>query len=174
MRKTAFIFISIIPLLLSGCSLDKFLKRPDDTNLEFWITESWSSEDFTNKGCTYLPGWFGAEEYLDSRYEPIKAIEENGYERLLVPEVHVTYLRAGYPDARDSWKVTHIEITDPTIIVYGLSMNSSKEEIKNRMKELKFKENEYGGYYKNNCTFSFSDEYIVINAPSTNNSHIVY
>jgi hypothetical protein len=174
MRKSAFIFISIIPLLLSGCSLNKFLKRPDDTNLEFWITESWSSEDFTNKGCTYLPGWFGAEEYLDSRYEPIKTIEENGYERLLVPEVHVTYLRAGYPDARDGWRITHIEITDPTIIVYGLSMNSSKEEIKNRMKELKFKENEYGGYYKNNCTFSFSDEYIVINAPSTNNSHIVY
>ena len=174
MRKTAFIFISIIPLLLSGCSLNKFLKRPDDTNLEFWITESCSSEDFRNKGCTYLPGWFGAEEYLDSRYEPIKTIEENGYERLSVPEVHVTYLRAGYPDARDGWRITHIEITDPTIIVYGLSMNSSKEEIKNRMKELKFKENEYGGYYKNNCTFSFSDEYIVINATSTNNSHIVY
>ena len=48
MRKTAFIFISIVPLLLSGCSLNKFLKRPDDTNLEFWITESWSSEDFKN------------------------------------------------------------------------------------------------------------------------------
>ena len=174
MRKTAFIFISIIPLLLSGCSLNKFLKRPEDTNLEFWITESCSSEDFKNKGCTYLPGWFGAEEYLDSRYEPIKIIEENGYERLSVPEVHVTYLRAGYPDALDSWRITRIEITDPTIIVYGLNMNSSKEEVKNRMKELKFKENEYGGFYKNNCTFTFSNEHIVINAPSTNNSHIVY
>ena len=51
MKKFA-LFISIIPLLLSGCSLNKFLKRPDDTNLEFWITESWSSEDFTKNDLT--------------------------------------------------------------------------------------------------------------------------
>ncbi len=170
MRRSAFIFISIIPLLLSGCSVNKFLKRPDDTNLEFWITESCSSEDFRNKGCTYLPGWFGAEEYLGSAYELIE--DEEGHKE--VPDIHVKYLRSGYPDAMDSWKITHIEITDPTIIVYGLSMNSSKDEVKNRMKELKFKENKNGGFIKNNCTFSFSDEYIVINAPSTNNSHIVY
>lgn len=169
MKKIA-LFFPIIPLLLSGCSLNKFLKRPDDTNLEFWITESWSSEDFKNKGCTYLPGWFGAEEYLGSAYELIE--DEEGHKE--VPDIHVKYLRSGYPDARDSWKVTHIEITDPTIVVYGLSMNSSKEEVKNRMKELKFKENDYGAFIKNNCTFTFSNEYIVINAPSTNRFHIVY
>ena len=164
----------MMPLLLSGCTYHKFLKRPEDTNLEFWITESCNSEDFKNKGCTYLPGWFGAEEYLDARYEPIKSYDEDGYETLSAPDVHVTYLISGYPDTRNSWKVTRIEITDPTIIVYGLSMTSSKDEVKNRMKELKFKETDNGSFYKNNCTFYFSNESIGISAASTNKTQIVY
>lgn len=168
--KKHLILLTILPtLILPSCSSNKFLKRPEDTNLLFWITERVSAEDFKGCGCTYLPGWFGAAEYLDRRYE---AIEEEGHSR--APDVHVTYLTSGYPDALDASAITRINITDPTITVYGLTMNSAPDVVESRMKELKFKVNKNGAYYKNNCTFYFSRECISINAPSTNKHHIVY
>ena len=55
---------TIFALLLGACSSNKkdsdiYLDRPEDTNLEFWITQKVSFEDLDNKGCTYLPGWDG-------------------------------------------------------------------------------------------------------------------
>ena len=68
-------FVSTLPLMAILCSCSTFyLKKPADTNLDFWITERAERQEFEEKGCTLLPGWFGAAEYLDHRY----VAEESG------------------------------------------------------------------------------------------------
>ena len=78
MKKIAFTLFSLLAFTLPSCGGNgnsKYLDRPEDTNLEFWITQKVEWKDFEEKGCTFLPGWFGADEYLDSRYQ---AVEEDG------------------------------------------------------------------------------------------------
>ena len=125
-------FVSTLPLMATLCSCSTFyLKKPADTNLDFWITERAERQEFEEKGCALLPGWFGAAKYLDHRY----VAEESG-DMAVAPAVHVTYLLSGYPDAKDEWAVTRIHITDPEITVYGLTMNSTNTEIEDRMADI--------------------------------------
>jgi len=167
-HNVLFYSILVFSLSLFSCvDSSKFLEKPKDTNLDFWITEHVSSSDFNE--CTYLPGWFGASEYLDRRY---KATDE-----LKAPTVHVTYLISGYPDVSDSSCVTRIEITDKIINVYGLTFENTEAEISQKMISLGFVESAKEGsssYYKNNVDFFFNSNRILISASSTNRNHIVF
>lgn len=173
---------TIFVLLLGACSSntkdsDIYLDRPEDTNLEFWITQKVSIEDLGNKGCTYLPGWMGADEYLDSRYTA-----DTSGDMAVAPDIHVTYLVTGYPDTLDDRAITHIEITDPSIMVYGLTLNSTDNEIIHRLTDnansfsyvTAVDDECYLQFKIKNCTFSFEPKKIIIDAPVTNNSGIVY
>ncbi|MGM9858917.1 MAG: hypothetical protein ACI311_06705 [Bacilli bacterium] len=154
-----------ITTLCCSCSFNKYLEKPDDTNLTFWITQKVSVNDFND--CTYLPGWMGASEYLDGKYTPI---DNDGF--LTAPEIHVTYLVTGYPDLQDDTAITYIHITDPDIYVYGLTMNSSEEEIYNTMSSYKFKrsiEDNQISYTKNNVSLIIKNNEINIRAYTTNN-----
>lgn len=171
-KYVSFTFI-LFPLttILIGCSPEsKFLDKPDDTNLELWITENVTDTDLLH--MTYLPGYFGASEYLDSRYSPIKREDGND----VAPDVHVTYLLTSYPDYSSGGSyVTSIDISDPQIYVYGLSMNSTDSQISNTMSELGFKKrNNYNSWYKNNCFFTFNSFNIHISSAITNNDNIVF
>lgn len=107
--------------------------------------------------------------YLDKRYEFM-----NKNDSFSVPSVHVIYHVTKYPDYSDSdSSVTRIEIADPSIYVYGLSMNSSKEDISSRTKKEGFQQNE-NSYSRNNCTFIFSSEMIAINANVSNRNNISF
>lgn len=55
---------------------------------------------------------------------------------------------------------------------YGLSMNSTQEDINLTMKKFGFKLNENDGWAKNNCTFSFSSTIISISATVSNKSKV--
>ena len=170
-HKTLPLFLTISCLFSCGLTQNKTLDNPEDSDLEVWITERLDSKKLKELGCTYLPGWFGAEEWLGSKYTPI--IEEES-EMTVAPEVHVTYLFSGYPDLSDPWVCTRINITDPEVHVYGLSMASSKEEIDKRMNELAFEKDGFA-YTKNSVSFFFDDMHIAIyTAPATNKSNIVY
>ena len=177
-RKLLLIPTALSLLFSVSCGTNKsgnddiYLDRPEDTNLEFWITQKVEDQDFIDKGCTYLPGWFGASEYLDSRYT---AIEIDGQKTK--PEIYVSYLMTGYPDTLDESTVTKIEITDPNINVYGLTMNSSEEDIRNRLTDTAKSITNEDGYVVvviKKCTFAFSSTNISISIPVTNNSGIVY
>ena len=169
-----------LPLIITtGCNKtesDIYLSKPKDTNLEFWITERVTYKDFENKGCTYLPGWMGAEEYLDSRYTA-----ETSEGMAVAPDIHVTYLLTGYPDLLDETAVTHIEITDPTITVYGLTFESSERETSERLHKISNKsayittvDECYDAYQIKNCWFHFMSDRIIIDVPTTNKDGIVY
>lgn len=177
--ETSIVLISLLATVSCANSVNLFLEKPSDTNLDYWITERVTGQYLLDNGCTFLPGWFGAEEYLDSKYEPI---QEEG-RMAVAPDIHVTYLITGYPDTLDGRAITRISITDPTTTVYGLTMNSSSEDIVNRMKKIGAKkldsgeasdDTEHYSYLIGNCTFVFSKVSIYISAPVTNNSHIVY
>ena len=93
MKKRLSLIFLCFAFAINGCSnsINPYLERPIDTNLEFWITQKVTFDEFKDKGCTFLPGWFGADEYLDSRYQ---ADISTGIVR--APEIHVTYLVTGY------------------------------------------------------------------------------
>ena len=172
---------SIFALLISGCTVKTqkettYIDRPEDTNLEFWITQRVNLEDFDNKGCTFLPGWMGADEYLDSRYT---ADTSSGM--ATAPDIHVTYLVTGYPDTLDDRAVTNIEITDPNITVYGLTLSSTIEDIRERMTGVADSissetvgDEEHLTFMIDNCSFVFMDTKITISVPVTNNSGVIY
>ena len=179
MKTNIFIpaFALVLPLMATLCSCSTFyLKKPADTNLDFWITERAERQEFEEKGCTLLPGWFGAEEYLDHRY----AAEASG-DMTVAPAVHVTYLLSGYPDTKDEWAVIRIHITDPEITVYGLTMNSTNTEIEGRMADMtdKFHYSEVNdvlhiSFNVGKCVFDFSSSAINIGVPTTNKEEIIY
>ena len=177
--KTIVSLFSIFVFVLSGCNNSKddiYLERPEDTNLEFWITQRTTANEFDDKGCTVLPGWMGATEYLDSRYTAI----EDG-DMVTAPDIHVTYLVTGYPDCLDNAAVTRIQITDPAITVYGLTINSSEKEISDRLSDISKSFSYvtttyecYPVYRIKNCSFSFMSDKIVIAVPVTNKRGIVF
>lgn len=94
-----------------------------DTTLEFWIAENVENIDFSQYNEIY--GWRGAREFYGKGYSSVK--DENGND--VKPEHYVTYLITAYPDCADGGQyVTRIEITDPSVSVYGLTVNSTIEE----------------------------------------------
>ena len=173
MKKIALTLFSLLAFTLPSCGGNgnsKYLDRPEDTNLEFWITQKVSSEDLKANGCTYLPGWEGANEYLDSRYQPVKG-EGN---MSTAPDVAVTYLLTGYPDILDDQTVTTIQITDPEIVVYGLTMSSTNQEIEKRMNQLNASKGNEGCYTLKKAAFYFSSNRITISVPVTNKRHVEF
>ena len=170
-------FVSTLPLMATLFSCSTFyLKKPADTNLEFWVTERVESQEFKEKGCTLLPGWFGAEEYLDHRY-----VADTSGDMAVAPAVHVTYLSSGYPDAEDKRAITRIHITDPEITIYGLTMNSTNTEIEDRMADMtdEFHYSEVDdvlhiSFNVGKCVFDFSSSEINIAVPTTNKQGIIY
>lgn len=100
-----------------------FAPEPEDTTLEFWITENVKNVDFSQHNEIY--GWMGAREFYGKGYSSTK--DEDGND--VKPEHYVTYLITAYPDYADGGEyVTRIDITDPSVSMYGLTVNSTIEE----------------------------------------------
>lgn len=124
--------LSITLCFCVGCS-GKVPEKPDDTTLEFWITEDVSSVDFSE----YIErvGVFGAYEYFGRGYSPTL---EDGEQ--ILPQYYVIYTVGGYPDTSDAWNyITRIQITDPDVQVYGITCDTSLEKFDETMKELGYK-----------------------------------
>lgn len=121
-------------------------------------------------------GMFGGNMYYGTVYVP--TLDEN--EQQVDPEHCVIYTITSYPDYMNKAQhVTRIEITDPEIKLYGLSINFSKEDIKNVMEEQGFTviEGEYGiTAEKDKFTFDFNkrSNYITIRVEVTNRSGSVF
>ena len=173
MKKLLSIMLCAIVLItLVGYGSNR-LKKPE-TNLEFWIAENVDNVDFSNYQMKY--GMFGGNMYYGTGYVP--TLDEN--EQQIDPVHCVIYTVTSYPDyINKSQHITRIEITDPKIKLYGLSINSSNEDIKRVMEEQGFKvtEGEYGiTAEKGKFTFSFNkhSNYISISAKVSNKLGIMF
>ena len=153
-------------LLLAGCA-NSSAGKPD-TNLEFWIADNVTNFDFSGYQEKY--GLFGGREYYGSGYTPLTDADGQQQD----PEHCVIYTVTAYPDysSRKS-HITGIYITDPAVKVFGLSRNSTQEEIKTTMQDNGFRlqtnENAYGlSFQKGKITVHFCEESISLRAKVRN------
>ena len=166
-----FLLLAMLSVSLTGCV--RVVDRPEDTNLEFWITENVTDYDFSE--YTYVPDW-GIGSYYGKDYSPV-AVTVNRYP--VEPEHCVIYTAGSYPDVLSKGKhITRIEITDPAVTFYGITMESSDEEIIAAMTANGYKQHaeNYMGilredrlYFEDgNVSITFDDDEIVIKAETTN------
>ena len=172
LKKSIFILLlSLLTLLITSCYGKTRIPKPEDGDLEFWITENVDNYDWTGHDEIY--GWMGAREFLDKRYHSV--LDEYGNMQVH-PEYYVSYIITSYPDYLSKSKaVTRIVITDPSITIFGLSINSTAEEIEKKMSELGLKQlEETFRYKKGNVTISFLKDKIWIMAEVSNKAGIVF
>lgn len=168
MKKFIILLVSVI-LLLPSCTPHPIEPEHD---LEFWITQDVNDFDFSSYQPKY--GIMGGWEYYGTGYVP--TLGEDGQQ--IDPEHCVVYTVTNYPDySTNSRHVTRIEITDPAVTVYGLSISSTVEEIKSVMTAEGF--NVTGSdtalrAERDNFLFTFSKDKITIRAEVTNHFGIVY
>lgn len=104
-----------------------FPPKPEDTILEFWICDDVSAVDWS--GHDEIDGWMGAQEFLGKDYCAGVQGER--------PPVRVSYILTAWPDYADEGSyVTTIEITDPSVSVYGLTVESGAEEFEQVMTSM--------------------------------------
>ena len=104
-------------------------QKPNDTSLEFWICDNVAEFDWS--GYDEIVGWMGAKEYLGKGYHA-----EEGKR----PQVRVSYIITPWPDyASGGNYVTTIEITDPDVSVYGLTIDSDSKKFEEVMTSMGYK-----------------------------------
>ena len=171
MKRILFTLFVLALCLTVFSSCGRRLPAPDH-NLEFWIAENVDDFDFSNHQPKY--GIMGGWEYYGIGYAP--TLGEDGQQ--IDPEHCVIYTVTNYPDySSNSRHVTRIEITDPAVRVYGLSISSTVEEIKRIMTSEGFTVTESGtavSAERDNFRFTFSKDKITISAEVTNHLGIVY
>ena len=113
----------ILPIIIVLCAAifiigytNNKVPRPD-TNLEFWIDQG--ANDIDDSQCTK----YTHRKYLGAGY----AVE--GY---VLPKHYVLYTITS-PSGLSPNRISNIQITDPAVKLYGLSLDSSKEEIVSTM-----------------------------------------
>ncbi len=140
-----FILLAALMVFAVGCSSNYkeellYLDEPDDSNLLFYLTEAVDEQDMLDAGCTSfdLTGNPYRKTFLDKRYDFDTVVNNTS-----ATKCHVTYSISKYPQEANRYHVTQITIYDPSIKVYGLTINSSIKDIRKAMKKLKFSETEY-------------------------------
>ena len=159
--------------------------KPHDTALEFWIVENVESVDWVDHDTPYE--MYGGKAYLGKDY-PLELMDGN----IQIPKEHIIYTVTAWPDYSDDGAyVTEIEITDPAISIYGLTVNSSFEEFDRvfcgQDYDISIDKNEYWENHratKNGITFSMesgafcestkNESVFTISAEVTNRDGIVF
>lgn len=135
------------------------------TFLEFQITENVENTDMSQYKS--VSGWMGAKEYYGKGYSPVTDSEGN----VTKPEYYVTYLVSAYPDYADGGQyITKIEITDPLVMVHGITVNSSFKEFEAVFKALGYTVSvaEKGGYVQYNAKNKDGISYTIYLSNSNN------
>ena len=169
MKRFLLLFLALCLPVISGCGAPASEPTHD---LEFWITESVDDFDFSSYQPKY--GIMGGYEYYGTGYVP--TLDEDGQQ--LDPEHCVIYTVTNYPDySSNSLHITRIEITDPEVKVYGLSLSSTADEIRAVMSSEGFAVTGNDTAIraeKGNIRFIFSRHSIMISAEVTNRLGIIY
>ena len=171
MKRFILIFLAVILCLPAFSSCGRRLSEPEH-DLEFWIGENVDGFDFSEYQPKY--GIMGGFEYYGRGYVPTLA--EDGWQ--IDPEHCVIYTLTNYPDySSNSLCVTRIEITDPAVRVYGLSLSSTVDDIRSTMASEGFTVTGTDASIKaekDNFRFIFTKDSIRITAEVTNHFGIVY
>lgn len=173
--------LTMLLIIFSSCSgKETTLEMPEDTTLEFWITQDVEDADFTD--YNEILGGMGAIQYYGSGYLP--ALDEDGY--IVEPEYYVKYTITAWPDYADGGQyITSIDFNDPKVTVYGLTVASSYDEFEKIFNEMGYELSEDSSKISERYTASKKGISFVletvdgkqnfsINAEITNKKGIVY
>lgn len=112
-------------------------QRPENTTLEFWITENVSNLDLSKYQVAYKPGAWGYENKIILGSGYTSTLDSVGNE--IKPEHYVIYEIAPYPNNATSGEyITAIEITDPSVYLYGLTVDCTADEFNQTFEQLGF------------------------------------
>ena len=144
---------------------DIYFDRPADTNLEFWITEDVSDITFYGNYEHIKEIYFGIEYYYGTGYH-------DGMEETVI------YGLTSYPDYADgNVYITEIKITDPDATIFGLTINSDWETVKQVLTENEFSVTEKETYIvaqKGRLIIRFYKNMITMGVKVTNNEGIIF
>ncbi len=120
------LLLCTVTLMFSSCGNDVKIEKPEDTNLEYWLLDKPNKKDFT---------YIDKIGHLSNEYEPI--VNDDG--SLSAPQEYVAYHFGNYPtDEIGIDRILYIQITDPDVSVWGLTINSTKEEIVETFSKMGF------------------------------------
>ena len=162
-KRLVYILIIVCFIVLLRWALYRVPEK--DSNLEFWIAENVDKVDFSNYQEKY--GLMGGRQYYGTGYIPLT--DENGEQ--IDPEACVIYTVTSYPDYISKKRhVTGITVTDSSVTVYGLTLNSSADEVEDTLKSYGFKKKHGQNhiYVKGKVSINFSQEAIHINVKVRN------
>ena len=144
------LLLCTVTLMFSSCGSEK-IEKPADANFEYWILDK---PDMSNCTELYISG-NKVHHYLDNGYKA--EVSENG--NLVAPKVAVIYCVHKYPftDWGVVWRIDSIRVTDPNVSVWGLTINSTREEFVEVMIDLGFEFHSEGEKY---ICFSFDKNYV--------------
>ena len=141
------LLLCTLTLIFSSCARDK-IDKPEDTNLEYWLLDRPDKKNWT---------LISSDCYLAAGYEAV--LDENG--ELSAPKSAIVYTVEKYPykDWGILWRISSIKITDPNVYVWGLTINSTREEFVNVMTSLGF---ELKGENEKTITYSLDRNIITL------------
>jgi len=158
LKKISFVLLSLLCFSLTCCTSTDITTRPNDYNLNYWIGDTIDINEIDPSKI-----YEKSEErivYLDSNY----SFQSNIDGSLIFPKECARY----YVSFRENvWSVSGIYITDPSVKVFGLTMNSSNWKIRKTFKNLGFEYIDgYSGldpcYSKENMDIRIYPSYISI------------
>ncbi len=180
--------------------LSYYPPKPEDTNLKLWIGDVFTKEELDNSGMAFIPRpdiWGLNGYYLDTDYEPVMMEYSlfKGQEFPREPDTYAYYEMSYFASNREL--IERIQFNDPKITLYGLTINSTREEVDARLLELGFEivyfdrvENVYnpetgeselvhnylnvGQYKKDYTRVSFKADYVSISAGKPSDEIIIY
>ena len=103
---------------------------PSDAKLAYWVGDIIDNEEIDQD---FILTEFGKNYYLDHNYT--FEILDDGSKN--IPKTHIFYFIEKYDDRH--MFVDFIHITDPNITIYGLSINSSENEIFDKLTSCGFR-----------------------------------
>ena len=128
------LLLCTVTLMFSSCAEEK-LDKPEDTNLEYWLLDDPNTDEWTRLTPSYQG--FPTVTYLAKGYDTALDI----YGNITSPKRCVTYCVGNYPILEMGIKkIVGIRIEDPDIYVWGLTINSTREEVVEIMEKMGFEE----------------------------------
>lgn len=158
MKIISIVLFCFVCFSLAGCGDTDITVRPNDYDLDYWIGETIDIDEIDASKI-----YEQSEEeivYVDSDYS-----FQIGTDCLpILSKERVIY---HFSFREKKWSVSSIHITDPSVQMFGLTMNSSVRKIKNTFKKLGFEYIDgYSGldpcYSKENIEFRVYPTYISI------------
>lgn len=118
----------------ASCGASVPEKGPDEWGgLRYRILDEFDPYDCG--GVYQIPGGMGGWRYVDDRY-PLKTDEDGNS---VVPDVCVLYTVTAWPDYSDGNKViTRIDVSDPGVSVFGVTIDTGEDEFISIMTEKGF------------------------------------